>query len=257
MDGKVIKVRLVSIYFLTLLCALGSLNAQVLNSENDLSGIIGNRYHDAIDYLNKNPWIYDTILKSNIPPDFAFSIVFPNMTLYSGFKDLMEASWSRTLYVRSGRKYSNYSVGRFQFKPSFVEVVERNAIKQKLTTHKFLINNTSKARSERAKRLESTEWQVKYLILFIKIMDKRFSHVQWKSPEDKVRFYTTAINVGLNKHERTIKQIMAKNTASKKSRKSSTKYRSGDIAEWFFVNDGHRYKSELPILPIAENQVSN
>jgi hypothetical protein len=245
-----------SIIFMVMLCTLGSSRAQLSTNEIDISGAIGNRYFDALDYLNKNTWIYDTLLRSNIPPDFALSIVFPNMTTYSGLKDLMETSWSRTLYVRSGRKYANYTAGRFQFKPSFVELVERNAIKHKLTNHKFLLSNTTKARSERAKRLESTEWQVKYLVLFIKIMDKRFSHVEWKSPEDKVRFYATAISVGLNKHERTIKHLMAKKTPRKKLRKGATKYRSGDIAEWFFTNDGHHFKSEIPVLPLAENQVA-
>lgn len=222
----------------------------------DISLALGNRYYDAVEYLEKNTWIYDTIVKANISPELAFSIVFPSLTRYTAIRDIMETGAMRTLYVQSGRKYAKYSIGRFQMKPSFAELVERNVVKYKLGDYKFKNQNTPKVRSERAKRLDSPEWQVQYLILYVKVMDKRFSHIKWKTPEDKVRFYATAFNVGFNKNERTIKYMMSKRSLLRSSRDAKSKLRHGDVAVWFFENDCRKFKSDIPILPVVPNNGS-
>lgn len=214
----------------------------------DISIELGDKYYDAVEYLEKNPWIYDTLVKSNISPELAYSIVFPSLARYSALKDIMETSAMRTLYVQSGRKYAKYMVGRFQMKPSFAELVERNVIKYKLGDYKFKMQNNSKARSERARRLDSPEWQVQYLILFTKIMDKRFSHLKWKTPSDKVRFYATAYNIGFNKNERTIKYLMSRRSLLRSSKDAKSKLRYGDVAVWFYENDGRRFKSDIPVI---------
>lgn len=216
--------------------------------DQDVAASIGDKYYDAVDYLSRNTWIYDTLVKANIPPELALSVIFPNLIKYSALKDIMETSAMKTLYVQSGRKYSKYTVGRFQLKPSFAELVERNVIKYKLWDYKFKMTNTAKARSERAKRLDSPDWQVQYLILYIKVMDKRFSHLKWKNPEDKVRFYSTAFNVGFNRNERTIKYMMSRRSLLRKSKDAKSKFRHGDVATWFFLNDGHRFTSHIPVL---------
>lgn len=215
----------------------------------DVSIELGDKYYDALEYLEKNTWIYDTLVKSNVSPELAFSIIFPSLTRYTALKDIMETSAMRTLYVQSGRKYSKYMVGRFQMKPSFAELVERNVNKYKLGDYKFKMQNNPKARSERARRLDSPQWQVQYLILYTKIMDKRFSHLKWKTPADKVRFYATAFNIGFNKNERTIKYLMSRRSLLRSSKDAKSKLRYGDVAVWFFENDGRRFKSDIPIIP--------
>ncbi len=215
----------------------------------NISDAIGNKYFDALEYLERNTWIYDTLVASEIAPELAYSVVFPALTRYSSIKDIMETGAMRTLYVQSGRKYSRYSVGRFQMKPYFAEMVERNLVRYKIKSQTFNMSNTPKARSERAKRIDTPEWQVRYLIFYIKIMDKRFSHLKWKNPQDKVRFYATAFNVGFNKNERAIKYLMNKKSIIRKSKDFRSKLRDGDIAAWFFENDSHRFQSQISVLP--------
>ncbi len=229
-----------------------------LRSE-DISSAIGDKYYDAIEFLEKSPWIYDTLVKAGIPPDLAYSVVFPGLVQYSALRDIMETGAMRTLYVQSGRKYAKYTVGRFQMKPSFAEQVERNLVRYKLSDEKFKLTNDTKARGERARRLDSPEWQVQYLIYYIKIMDKRFSHLKWKTAEDKIRFYATAYNVGFNRNERTIKYMMTRKSRFKKSRDTRSNIRHGDVAAYFYNNDGHRFKSVLPIIPGggSEKQTGN
>lgn len=221
------------------------LAAQTLPSGQDLSAELGNRYFDAIDYLKKNTWMSDTLKKEKIQPAFAFGIVFPGLVKYSAIKDVMETGATRMLYVQSGRKYSHYEVGRFQMKPSFAEMIERNAKRQKITPYQFDVKNTPKARGERARRLDSQEWQLRYLVIFIRLMDKRFAHIKWKSEDDKIRFYATAFSVGFNRDERTIRRMMTTRSVLRRSTDARSKYRSGDVAQWFYINDGYRFMTEL------------
>lgn len=219
--------------------------AQQETPSKDLSAELGNKYFDALDYLLKNTWMADTLIKQRIQPAFAYGIVFPGLIKFSAIRNIMETGATRTLYVQSGRKYAHYEMGRFQMKPSFAELVERTVTRQKITTEKFDLKNTAKARGERARRLDSQEWQLKYLVMFIRIMDKRFAHIKWKSDDDKVRFYATAYSVGFNRDERTIKRMMNPHTVWRKSKEANSRVRCGDIAQWFFVNDGYRFKVDF------------
>ena len=216
-------------------------NSSVM-SVDELGQELGNRYYDALDYLLKNGWMSDSIIENKISPDIAFGIVFPGLVRYSAIREIVETGAYRMLYIQRGRKYAHYAVGRFQMKPSFAELVERNITRNKLTKYEFNLKNTSQARGERVRRLDSPEWQLRYLVFFIRLMDKRFDHVEWKSDEDKVRFYATAFDVGYNRDERTIRRMMDPRTRYRKPRKSKVKYRYGDVAMYFFMNDGHRFR---------------
>jgi hypothetical protein len=218
-----------------------SAQAQEKVAVKDLTSELGNKYYDAVDYLLKNLWITDTLNQEKLRPDIALSAIIPSMIRYSALRDIVEASAMRTLYISSGRKYAHYSVGRFQMKPSFAELVERTYTRQKLGPYKFIISNTSKARSERARRLESIEWQVRYLVMFNKIMDKRYAHIKWKNDEDKARFYATAFDVGFNRDERTIRRMMTPRKINIRTKKVDSKYRTGDVAVWFMVNDAYKF----------------
>jgi len=220
------------------------LSGQTIAPGTDLSAELGNRYFDAVDYLRRNTWMSDTLKKEKIQPAFAYGIVFPGLVKYSAIKDVMETGATRMLYVQSGRKYSHYEVGRFQMKPSFAELIERNVTRQKMTTQKFDLKNTSKARGERARRLDSQEWQLRYLVMFIRLMDKRFAHIKWKSEDDKLRFYATAFSVGFNRDERSIRRMMTTRSVLRRTSDAKSKYRSGDVAQWFYVNDGYRFMAE-------------
>lgn len=217
-------------------------NKVAVFTEEQLAAELGNRYYDAVDYLLKNPWMSDTLIEQKINPALAYGIVFPGLVRYSALRDIMEAGAFRALYVQRGRKYDHYTVGRFQMKPSFAELVERTVSRQKLTQYTFDLKNNSKARSMRVKRLDSPEWQLRYLMYFIRIMDKRFAHVKWKSEDDKVRFYSTAFNVGYNRDERTIRRMMNPRTSRfRKAKKPKARDRFGDVAAYFYNLDGHRF----------------
>jgi len=224
----------------------GKLYSQSVSTGVDLSAELGSRYFDAVDFLLRNPWMADTLKQEKIQPALAYGIVFPELVKYSALRDVMETGATKMLYVQSGRKYGHYSVGRFQMTPAFAELLERTVVRQKLSSEKFNMSNTPKARGERTRRMDSPEWQLRYLVMFIRIMDKRFSHIKWKSDEDKVRFYATGYSVGFNRDERSIRRMMTTRSIIRKSKKVKSKLRSGDIALWFYTNDGYRFSANVP-----------
>ncbi|HPG32611.1 MAG: hypothetical protein H6541_08800 [Lentimicrobiaceae bacterium] len=224
----------------------GTAFSQISGDGIDLSNELGNKYFDAVDFLKKNNWMADTLQLVKIQPAFAYGVVFPELVKYSAIRDVLETGAARMLYVQSGRKYSHYTIGRFQMKPSFAELVERSAMRQKITAYKFNVTNTAKARGDRAKRLDSQEWQLRYLVMFIKLMDKRYAHIQWKSEEDKLRFYATAFSVGFNRDERTIRRMMTTKSLLRQSKDAKSKYKYGDVALWFYQNDGYKFVVDLP-----------
>lgn len=219
-----------------------NVKAQEQLQEKIISDDLGNKYYDALDFLIRNTWMLDTLMEYKVNPDLAYGIVFPGLANYSALRDIMETGASRTLYVQRGRKYAHFTLGRFQMKPSFAELVERNVTRQKLTKYEFDLKNSIQARSQRVKRLDSPEWQLRYLVFFVRLMDKRFAHIEWKSDEDKVRFYATAFSVGYNRDERTIRRMMNPQTRYSKPKKSKVNHRYADVAAYFFENDGHRFR---------------
>jgi hypothetical protein len=107
------------------------------------------------------------------------------------------------LYINEGKKASDFSIGLFQMKPSFVENLEFDvANNPKLAFHKTILigNNSEKEnRKERINRLKTLQWQLRYLKVFWSIMDYKFSHLHFANSNDKIRFYATAYNYGYNR----------------------------------------------------------
>ena len=51
-------------------------------------------------------------------------IVFPEMVRYSKYRDFLETKFLEILYIQYGKQYADFSIGKFQMKPSFIEEME-------------------------------------------------------------------------------------------------------------------------------------
>ena len=60
-----------------------------------------------------------------IRTELAVAVVFPELVRYSALMDFMETTAVKALYQQKGVKGADFSIGRFQMKPSFVEDLER------------------------------------------------------------------------------------------------------------------------------------
>ena len=200
MNIKNIFFLLVSIFFLA--AGNGPYGEDMHSNHNlNYAQIFPGEYLKANDFIQRNIENDIFFLNNQISPHFAWSIVFPELMRYSSFSDKIELSSLYTLYVNFGEKYADFSVGPFQMKPSFVEQIEKDYLKNKnkiaLTEEfKFDTNSSKAARINRIQRLENSRWQVCYLVLFIKLLDEKYSQIEWENPSEKLRFFASAYNCG-------------------------------------------------------------
>jgi len=171
-----------------------------------------------------------------LPAEFLFAIVAPELTQFSYLSNKIETYSLKVFYVQNGTAYSDFSIGVFQMKPSFIEAMENyiNAdANLKHTYKKFLFKepNERQARVERVERLGTVEWQIEYLALFCTIVNHKFANTAFANEEDKLRFYANAYNSGFHKTEQQIKEIAQKALFPHFSRQ---KFRYSDIVVWFY-----------------------
>ena len=139
----------------------------------------------------------------------AEAIVFPELIRYSHWQDAIETATVKGVYVSGGSEKANFSIGRFQMKPSFAEEIDQEWNQSTLASEfgfKFDVRNNSDARSSRVKRLGTIEGQCRYLAIFIRLMYLRHPKLQSLSAEQQVRFFATAYN---RNHRATWQQIIA------------------------------------------------
>jgi hypothetical protein len=130
-------------------------------------------------------------------------IVFPECMRYSVRMDMAETTSLEVLYVNFGKGYADFSIGRFQMKPSFVEQLEEKVKSDSLAlkAYQFITkygegNNSKAIRMQRISRMESLQWQMIYLCCFYSVAELRFHAIVFANASDRIRFYATAYNRG-------------------------------------------------------------
>ena len=169
-------------------------------------------------------------------PQMLFAITAPELTQFSYLSDKLETYSLKVFYVQKGKAYSDFSIGCFQMKPSFVELLEETAaadavLKTKYAACLFANPDEREARVTRIDRLCTVEWQLTYLSLFCEIVRKRFGGLAFSGREEELRFYAAAYNCGFFKSEQQIKDMMQKTLFP---RFSQQKFNYSDIAVWFY-----------------------
>ena len=136
-----------------------------------------------------------------VDADLAEAVIFPELIRYSALQDYAETTAVTSSYVPLGDKGADYSVGRFQMKPSFVEAVERRWMKQRELPEQydawFDIADTRQARQVRASRISDTLWQCVYLSMFIRLLQIDYPDLALMNDEHRVLWIATAYNRGV------------------------------------------------------------
>jgi hypothetical protein len=155
------------------------------------------------------------ILSYGLKPKEVKAVVFPELIRYNSLQDKMETFALESLYIQYGTDYANFSIGRFQIKPSFAENVEIDFLKLfgeqntkigKLSFRDTLQNQVN--RSARLKRLKTKKEMITYLCLFFKIIESKYP--DWKNDEEKIKFFACAYNSGYRKSKEEIKSVIQK-----------------------------------------------
>jgi hypothetical protein len=162
------------------------------------------------------------------------SIAFPELIRYNSYSDYLETSSNKILYVDEGKNASDFSTGYFQMKPSFIEDLENYvANTANLKSYNWILiqkKNQTDARKERIKRLGNFQWQLRYLKVFWYAAEYKYQNIDFKSTEEKIRFFATAYNYGFLKPENEIANYQFKKKFSPTERRSAEKFAFADFS---------------------------
>lgn len=164
---------------------------------------------DSLCNSQRDEW-YSVWKEYDVPCDVAESIVYPELIRYSIFQDKLEKAAVSMLYVKKGSEGCDYSIGRFQIKPSFAEDVEKRWMKSNLPQKYglyFDTKETQMARKSRYARLENDEWQCIYIAVFLRMLYLDYGScdnsgnivqdgIETLSKKEQVRLAATAYNGG-------------------------------------------------------------
>lgn len=126
----------------------------------------------------------------------AEAIVFPELIRYSMWQDEIERAAVNGLYVMKGREGADFSIGRFQMKPSFAEEVEQAWNRSSLSKEYgfvFNLQSNNEARRSRIRRLSTMEGQCRYLAIFIRLLQQRHPQLSQQPTKDQVRFFSHSL----------------------------------------------------------------
>ncbi len=207
----------------------------------DYAAVFGGRYADAERFLGANEWMGPALALPPLETRIALAVVFPELVRFSTLEDAIQVRGLKVLYVRYGRAYSDFSVGRFQMKPSFAEQLESDSARlfdrderEAIGVPAFEAGDTPTLREQRVRRLDDLEWQVRYLRLFMLVMQKRYPAVSRENPDQRLRFYATAYNTGYAAGEAAIRRRIGRRRFHVARFASPDTYDYADVALFAF-----------------------
>lgn len=127
----------------------------------------------------------------------AEAIVFPELIRYSRWQDEIETAAVNGLYVLQGTSGANFSIGRFQMKPSFAEEVEAAWNQSALAKEYGFVFNLQdgvEARRSRIRRLSSMQGQCRYLAIFVRLQFLRHPQLLQLELREQVGMLATIYN---------------------------------------------------------------
>ena len=168
-------------------------------------------FQEAVNFWPAHESILHSICsRYEIPSAELQAIISPELMRYNLLSDFFETKTLELFYVQSGLDYADFSIGRFQMKPSFVEKLEHTISSDPDLVNEFPEFKNSKLLSEKEKRqlrlkqLKSVEGQLKYAAAFYTIVSQRSRNIRFETRKQKVNFFASAFNFGFDKEQSQI-----------------------------------------------------
>lgn len=176
--------------------------------------VFGDDWNKALTFERENKtWMKPLLAKNHIPYPLAIAVIFPELVRYSALRDKMEITLLKALYINLGDDYANFSIGQFQMKPSFAEMIRKQA--PEIMGHKTGIIFKPRSEFDDIKHfrrsivtdLEDPKIQLNYLIVFLKFCEKKYK-TNRKDEVARLKFLATAYNYGINNSAEQIESMM-------------------------------------------------
>ncbi|MDR2804544.1 MAG: hypothetical protein LBB85_02730 [Dysgonamonadaceae bacterium] len=222
---------------IVVLLLIGLNTAESRGQGNTYVALYPDECREAEVFYSEHKSLFEAAVQGmDVTPEFLFAVVAPELTQYSYLRNKLETYSLKVFYVQAGKAYSDFSIGYFQMKPSFIEKLEEYVSADSLlkTRYAFCLfdrPDERASRTERISRLGTVEWQIKYLAVFCGIVNQKFAAVAFSTEEEKLRFYASAYNCGFHKTATQIKEMEQKSIFP---RFSTQKFKYADISVWFY-----------------------
>ena len=206
--------------------------------------IFGDSWVAAVNHIKEHheEWQREFCL-FGVEGQVAEAVVFPELIRYSVWKDEIEGAAAWGLYVLRGREGADFSIGRFQMKPSFAEEVERAWNLSPLAREygfSFNLQQNSEARRSRIRRLSTTQGQCRYLSIFILLLRERLPQLRQMPLEQQVRLLATAYNCSFSASWKELQRLQRErhfHTGVLPWRAPARRYCYADVAVSYFLSN--------------------
>jgi len=202
--------KFILLFFLILL-----LNAAYSQSI-DYQELFGDDWKKAQVFEKENrSWMESLLAKNHISYPLAIAIIFPELVRYSALRDKMEITLLKTLYVNLGEDYANFSIGQFQMKPSFAEMIHEQwpAVSGRRSGITFRqkpdFDDIKDFRKSIVADLEDVKSEFNYLVAFIILCEKKYK-MNRNDEVIRLKFIATAYNYGIDKSSDQIESMTDK-----------------------------------------------
>lgn len=159
---------------------------------------LGSDWNRAAEHVEKHRDAWGEVFRSlHVDAAVCEAIIFPEQLRFSRLQNRLEQAALHGLYVVGGKERADFSIGRFQMKPSFVEQVEQAWMQHSMRHQYRLYFDTSDSREQRKRRLErmsDERWQCVYLSLFVKLVEERIPELTTMPDAERVCLLATAYN---------------------------------------------------------------
>lgn len=200
-------------------------------------------YKNAVKFIDQNEVKFINELGiNNVIRLEKISIIFPELIKYSRYKDILETAALELIYINYGKEQADFSIGYFQMKPSFIESLEDKIIQNNYLNQKYskLINfkdySIKSKREERIARLQTLDWQLKYLNCFYDYLSNKYIKVEWENIESKIHFFATAYNHDFKADKKEIEKWIDQKIFPYGLVKGKQQYAYSDIAVFYYKN---------------------
>ncbi|HYG53478.1 MAG TPA: hypothetical protein VD905_21470 [Flavobacteriales bacterium] len=172
----------------------------------DCTMFFGENYTLAVKQAEKDATLVADVARTyDVDPVMVQSIVFPEYIRHNALGALMEESALEILYVDMGTDAVDFSIGRFQIKPSFASAIETHTQEDPVLARKYAAlylgtRPVKEQRRERIKRLKDVGWQTRYVCAFIEYCEKYYG-LGVIPADEKIKFLSTAYNAGIQKEK--------------------------------------------------------
>ena len=190
-------------------------------------------------------WMDSVLTRNHISYPVAIAVIFPELVRYSALRDKMEITLLKALYVNLGDEYANFSIGQFQMKPSFAEIIRGKSFSVSGRRSGNIFKSSSdyddikQFRKSIVADLEDTRTEFNYLVIFLKICEKSYK-VNRKDEFSRLKFLATAYNYGIDKSEGQIDSMIDKKFFNTKLFKTEN-YSYADVSLfWYKEYTGNR-----------------